>query len=84
MVTYNYMFSANHTSSFDVLRVNPGDFNTAFTHSAPGQGQITTNSFGRDRLNHVYTPCIKWRHDGPIWKTEARAGMSESTNTDRT
>jgi TonB-dependent receptor len=65
--------------TFSITRVTPGAFDTSFTHGAPGSGTLTlANANDRDRRNSSYTPSIIYRHDGPIWKAEAGAGVSLS------
>ncbi len=67
--------------TFSITRVLPGNFSTAFTHGAPGGGTLTlANTGDRDRRNANYSPSIVYRHDGPLWKTEAGAGWSLSTS----
>jgi iron complex outermembrane recepter protein len=67
--------------NFQILRVQPGNFSTSFTHGdrGTGAGTITlSNANDRDRRNSSFTPSLVWRHDGPIWKMEAGAGLSMS------
>ncbi|MSU24150.1 MAG: hypothetical protein EXS32_10055 [Opitutus sp.] len=68
--------------NFSILRVQPGNFSTSFTHGdrGTGAGTITNTSAAndRDRRNQSFTPSLIWRHDGPIWKSEAGVGTSAS------
>jgi hypothetical protein len=67
--------------NFQILRVQPGNFSTEFTHGDRGTGAGTvtlSNANDRDRRNQNFTPSFIWRHDGPIWKAEAGVGLSMS------
>ena len=67
--------------TFAISRVLPGNFSTAFTHGDRGMGAGTltlATANDRDRRNQNFTPSITYRHDGPIWKTEAGVGLSMS------
>ena len=67
--------------TFAILRVQPGNFSTSFTHGdrGTGAGTVTLASANdRDRRNSNFTPSLVWRHDGPIWKMEAGVGVSLS------
>lgn len=67
--------------TFAINRVLPGNFSTAFTHGDRGTGAGTltlATANDRDRRNRNFTPSITYRHDGPIWKTEAGVGLSMS------
>lgn len=65
---------------FQVNRVLPGDFATTFTHGDVGAGEVRLSNQYRQKTGTTYTPTLVWRHDGPIWKAEAGAGVSHSTN----
>lgn len=70
--------------TFAISRVLPGNFSTEFTHGDRGGGTLTLASANdRDRRNSSYTPSIVYRHDGPIWKAEAGAGVSLSKSVIR-
>ncbi|MES2694497.1 MAG: TonB-dependent receptor [Verrucomicrobiota bacterium] len=78
-----FTFNADTTAralTFNVNRVNPGDFSTSFSHGAAGAGDILLNAGGRDRINRTYMPTLIWRHDGPEWRLEAGVGHSQGTN----
>ncbi|HUR59733.1 MAG TPA: TonB-dependent receptor [Opitutaceae bacterium] len=68
--------------TFSITRVLPTDFTLDYTHGAPGGGTLTlgngTGNQDRDRRNQNFSPSILYRHDGPIWKSEAGAGWSFS------
>jgi len=63
-----------------ITRVLPGDFSSAFTHGAPGSGTVTTLERTDNKSGTTYMPSIAYRHRGPIWRAEAGAGFSHSTN----
>src|SRR5690606_6567956 len=63
--------TTNRALTFNVNRVLAGDFSSHFTHGAPGAGDVRLAQGGRDRINRTYMPTLVWRHDGPVWKTEA-------------
>ena len=81
---YQYAFTRIDFSSrfliFNVTRVLPGDFTTTSTRSAAGGANVTTTNNGRSRDVPTNMPSVIWRHDGPVWKTEAGASVSESSN----
>jgi iron complex outermembrane receptor protein len=67
--------------TFAINRVLPGNFSTAFTRGDRGTGAGTltlATANDRDRRNENFTPSITYRHDGPVWKTEAGVGFSMS------
>ena len=73
-----YDRSANQLLSFFVNRVAPGNFSTTFTRGFTGAGEIrmTNNAFKwSDTLS---MPSVTYRHDGPVWRAEAAAGVSLS------
>jgi TonB-dependent receptor len=69
--------------TFQVQRVNPGDFTTSFTHGQVGRGQLTTASQSRHHSRLKYMPMLTYRHYGPIWKAEAGMGHSHEELTFR-
>jgi TonB-dependent receptor len=77
--------SINHNAlTFDVGRVNPGDFSPTATRGAAGAGSIQVVTTGADRANWTYMPSLIWRHDGPVWKAEAGLAHSRARNRNRT
>jgi len=75
----------NHNAlTFDVGRVNPGDFSPTATRGAAGAGSIQVVTTGADRANWTYMPSLIWRHDGPVWKAEAGLAHSRARNRNRT
>jgi TonB-dependent receptor len=78
---YTFRTFINHSQvAFNVGRVLPGNFSTAFTHGDVGAGDLTLTSNGNVRRNWSYTPTFVWRHDGPVWKSEAGLGHSRARN----
>ncbi len=74
----------NHNAlTFDVGRVNPGDFTTTSTRGAAGQGFVDLDTTANDRANFTYMPSLIWRHDGPVWKLESGFGFSRAQNNNR-
>ncbi len=74
----------NHNAlTFDVGRVNPGNFTTTSTQGAAGQGFTQLVTMGNDRANWTYMPSAIWRHDGPVWKMEAGLAFSRAQNNNR-
>ena len=74
------LINMNRTLTFNITRVAPGSFTPFSTNGAPGQGDIQLQNLFRDRRNYTFTPTLLWRHDGPIWKTEAGLGLSQGRN----
>jgi TonB-dependent receptor len=84
-LTFSYQwssFSSNlmqRSLTFNVNRV--AEFGPTFTRGCAGAGSLTiTTENGTERLNRTYMPSLVWRHDGPLWKGEAGAGLSYATN----
>jgi TonB-dependent receptor len=74
----------NHNElTFDVGRVNPGDFSLSATRGAAGAGTLQLATTGNTRSNWTYMPSIIWRHDGPIWKLESGFAYSRASNRNR-
>lgn len=69
------------TQNQQITRILPGDFSPTFTHGAPGAATITTLERTDDKSGRTYMPSITYRHRGPIWKMEAGASHSHSTNS---
>jgi TonB-dependent receptor len=71
--------SSNHDQAFIITRV--AAFSPTSTLSTPGGAELaSTQSSTRERSGFTYTPTLTYRHDGPVWKAEAGAGVSRSTN----
>ena len=81
--TFNVLINHN-LLTFDVGRVNPGDFSLAATRGAAGQGVLTLVTTGADRSNWTIMPSLVWRHDGPLWKMDAGFAYSRASNRNRT
>jgi hypothetical protein len=74
----------NHNAlTFDVGRVNPGDFTLFSTKGAAGAGFVDLDTAGNDRANFTYMPSLIWRHDGPVWKMESGFSHSRAQNNNR-
>ena len=71
------------TLTFDVGRVLPGQFSTAFTRGAAGAGTLQLGTTGSLRKNWNYMPSLVWRHDGPQWKSDMGVALSRSMNRTR-
>ncbi len=70
--------------TFAITRVLPGNFALDHTHGAPGAGTLTlANVNDRQRRNTSFSPSLTYRHDGPVWRLEAGAGLSFSESTIR-
>ncbi|MCX6953301.1 MAG: TonB-dependent receptor [Verrucomicrobia bacterium] len=75
----------NHNAlTFDVGRVNPGDFSLSATRGAAGQGTLQLATTGADRSNWTFMPSVVWRHDGPVWKLDSGFAYSRASNRNRT
>lgn len=74
----------NHNElTFDVGRVNPGDFSLTATRGAAGQGTLQLVTTGNTRSNWTFMPSLVWRHDGPVWKADAGFAYSRASNRNR-
>lgn len=83
-LAFQYAFSdkrrSNRTILYQINQVRPGDFTPTSTRSAPGQALIRMENEGDGKVGTTWMPTLVWRHDGPVWKSEAGAGYSHSTN----
>ena len=84
-VTFSYQWSSFSSSimqralTFGITSV--AEFGPTFTHGRAGGGTLNMSTEnGTDRLNRTYMPTLTWRHEGPVWKAEAGAGLSFATN----
>ncbi len=81
---FQYAFSdkrrMNRELRYIIDQVRPGDFTPTSTHGAPGRGQIEMRNDADGKVGTTWMPTLVWRHDGPVWKSEAGAGYSHSTN----
>ncbi len=81
---FQYAFSdkrrSNRTILYQINQVLPGNFTPTSTRSAPGQAEIRMENEGDGKVGTTWMPTLVWRHDGPVWKSEAGAGYSHSTN----
>jgi TonB-dependent receptor len=81
---FQYAFSdkrrMNRELRYIIDQVRPGDFTPTSTRGAPGRGQIEMRNDADGKVGTTWMPTLVWRHDGPVWKSEAGAGYSHSTN----
>ncbi len=70
----------NNSVTFMVNRVDPGSFTPTSTRGVTGRGEIRIGNSSRWRDGETHMPTLVYRHQGPIWKGEAGAGYSHSTN----
>jgi iron complex outermembrane receptor protein len=71
----------NHNAlTFEVGRVAPGAFSLRHTQGSAAAGSVQLVTTGNSRNNYTYMPSLTWRHDGPIWKTEAGLSLSRARN----
>ncbi len=61
---------------FNVGGVLPGNFTTTSTQGTTGAGVLQSVHQERNRFNRTRMPTLVWRHDGPVWKTDAGLGYS--------
>ena len=70
----------NRTLTFNISRVLPGNFDSHNTNGDTGQGSISVSNGAREKTGTTYMPTLTWRHNGPIWKADAGASFSHSSN----
>ena len=80
--TFNVNINHNELT-FDVGRVNPGDFSLTAVRGAAGQGTLQLATTGNTRSNWTFMPSLIWRHDGPAWKLDAGFAYSRASNRNR-
>jgi iron complex outermembrane recepter protein len=74
----------NHNElTFEVGRVNPGNFSLSGTQGAAGAGSLNLETTGVTRTNWTFMPSIVWRHNGPIWKADSGFAYSRASNRQR-
>jgi len=64
--------------NFTITGVAPGNFTTHSTRGNPGAGNLQLVNNYTKLGGPVITPALTYRHDGPVWKAEASAGLSRS------
>ena len=79
-----FYVNINHNElTFDVGRVNPGDFSLTSVRGAAGQGTLQLATTGNTRSNWTFMPSLTWRHEGPIWRLDAGFAYSRASNRNR-
>jgi TonB-dependent receptor len=68
----------SQTLTFNVGGVQPGNFTPFSTRGTIGRGDLVMSNGGGYRKNQTYMPTLRWRHDGPVWKSEAGIGFSRA------
>jgi TonB-dependent receptor len=68
------------TLTFLPTRVSAGNFSSTFTHGVAGAGEVRDEAGARRKTGTTYMPTLSYRHNGPLWKAEAGAGLSHTTN----
>lgn len=63
--------------TFAINRVDPGAFTPT---STTGTGILTKAGGDFSRNGTTYMPSLTYRHNGPVWKMEAGAGLSHATS----
>jgi iron complex outermembrane recepter protein len=71
--------NTNRTLTFNVGRVQGDQFGPAFTHGAAGGGSLQQTAIIRNRVNQTFMPTLTWRHDGPVWRSDAGVGVSHQS-----
>ncbi|MSU24134.1 MAG: TonB-dependent receptor [Opitutus sp.] len=64
--------------NFFVGRVAPGSFTPTSTRGFAGAGEIRINNTINGLGGNLYMPSFTYRHNGPLWQSEAGAGVSQS------
>ncbi len=68
------------TLTFFVNRVLPGQWGPTFTNGAPGAfGEVRIQSGAQDWFGTTSSPTLRWRHDGPVWRSEVGVGYSRAS-----
>ncbi len=70
----------NNTIAFATNRIEPGNFSLTSVHGTAGRGQVTNTNGHRWRSGDTHMPSLVYRHNGSVWRLEAGAGYSHSTN----
>ncbi len=71
----------SQTLTFNVGGVQPGNFTPFSTRGTAALGDLVMGNAGGYRKNETYMPTLRWRHDGPVWKSEAGLGYSRAHYT---
>ena len=85
-VSFSYQYGQfgsefnNNGITFLVNRVDPGNFTPTSTRGVVGRGEIRNANSSRWRDGETHMPTLVYRHMGPVWRAEAGAGYSHSTN----
>ena len=68
----------SQTLTLNVGGVLPGNFTPFSTRGTTALGDLVSGNAGGYRKNQTYLPTLRWRHDGPLWKSEAGVGFSRA------
>ena len=85
-LTFSYQFGQfasefiGNTLTYTMNAVAAGGFGPDFSRGTAGTGEITNTNAARWRSGNLHMPSLVFRHDGPLWRLEAGAGYSHSTN----
>jgi iron complex outermembrane receptor protein len=85
-LSFSYQFGqfasefVGNTLTYTMNAVAAGGFGPGFSRGTPGTGEITNANSARWRSGDLHMPSLVFRHDGPLWRLEAGAGYSHSTN----
>lgn len=85
-ISFSYQYGefasefAGNSLTFTMNAVTPGGFSTDFTRGTTGTAELTNANSARWRRGETHMPSLIYRHDGPVWRLEAGAGYSHSTN----
>jgi len=71
----------SQTLTFNVGGVLPGNFTPLSTRGRTALGDLVMSNAGGYRKNQTYMPTLRWRHDGPVWKSDAGVGYSSARYT---
>lgn len=64
--------------TFLVNRVAPGDFTPTSTRGFAGAGEVQISNTVNGLGGNFYMPALTYRHNGPIWQSEAGLSHSQS------
>ena len=86
MISFSFQYAQlysdfnNHTQTFTIARVLPGQFDARTVNGDVGQGSMLRNTSAAEKSGTAYTPSLIWRHNGPTWKADFGGSYCHATN----
>lgn len=70
----------DRSTTWNVGSVAVGNFDAFHTYGNTGAGSFTFGGSQRQKQGTTWTPTLRWRHNGPIWKMDVGLSHSHASN----